>query len=286
MFTVALLVLFSVLCILLSGDGAWDNVTKPSRNALVFEGRPKDYGAFALRREYSRRFIIAFSGALTIVSLAVIVPKLLGSSASRPPSNGYIPPFISDTIIMVFPDPPEPKPTTTTTSSSSGSTITPTEILVVDSLPLLPDTASKRTTDPDTSSLVAAGPIGVPVKPGGGGGGKGGEDAVDSTYMSVALPFPPEFPGGDRALLRFIQENTVFPEDALNEGVNEKIYVEFVVEKDGSISGVKVVRGSYPSLKREAARVLRSMPRWSPGRMNDHTVRCRLVQPVNFTVRQ
>ena len=78
MFTVALLVLFTILCLLLSGDGAWDNVTKPSRNELVFEGRPKDYGAFVLRREYSRRFILAFSGALTMVSLAVIVPKVAG----------------------------------------------------------------------------------------------------------------------------------------------------------------------------------------------------------------
>ena len=87
-------------------------------------------------------------------------------------------------------------------------------------------------------------------------------------------------------MLEFIQKNAVFPEDAVDEGASEIIYVEFIIEKDGNVNSVKVVKGKHPSLKREASRVVRAMPRWSPGRMNEHPVACRLVLPVNFTVRQ
>lgn len=294
MFTVALLLLFTVLCIILSGDGAWDNLTKPARNQLVFEGRPKDYGAFVLRREYDRRFILAFSGALTIMSLAVIVPKVMGLITGAPivsvdPQIKGIDVLIDDVFdVPDAPSKPADPPPPTPPSTPVGAGI---PIVVDDTVhTTVREDTLMATSEPDTAARTRSASIGEPGtgKPTSGGNGKPGvvTGSEDTTYVGPGLPFPPSFPGGDQAMYEFIKDGTRYPDDAFSIGVSERIFVEFVVEKDGSISNVHVVKGKYPSLRTEAMRVVRSMPRWSPGRMDKNAVRCRLVLPINFTVAQ
>lgn len=92
----------------------------------------------------------------------------------------------------------------------------------------------------------------------------------------------PHFPGGPAALQAFLSSNTKYPVVAQENGVQGRVTVSFVVERDGSITDVRVVRSVDPSLDREASRVVRSMPRWSPGKQNGSTVRVKYTVPVVF----
>ncbi len=92
----------------------------------------------------------------------------------------------------------------------------------------------------------------------------------------------PSFPGGAAALQAFLSSNTKYPVVAQENGVQGRVIVSFVVERDGSITDVRVVRSVDPSLDREASRVVRSMPRWSPGKQNGSAVRVKYTVPVVF----
>ena len=92
----------------------------------------------------------------------------------------------------------------------------------------------------------------------------------------------PHFPGGAAALQAFLSSNTKYPVVAQENGVQGRVIVSFVVERDGSITDVRVVRSVDPSLDREASRVVRSMPRWSPGKQNGAAVRVKYTVPVVF----
>lgn len=92
----------------------------------------------------------------------------------------------------------------------------------------------------------------------------------------------PSFPGGQGALMQYLASNIKYPVVAQENGVQGRVIVSFVVERDGSISDVKVARSVDPSLDREAQRVVKSMPRWSPGKQNGSTVRVKYTVPVVF----
>ena len=92
----------------------------------------------------------------------------------------------------------------------------------------------------------------------------------------------PSFPGGNGALMSYLNGNTKYPVVAQENGVQGKVIISFVVERDGSISDVRVARSVDPSLDREAQRVVKSMPRWTPGKQNGQTVRVKYTVPVVF----
>lgn len=96
----------------------------------------------------------------------------------------------------------------------------------------------------------------------------------------------PHFPGGAAALQAFLSSNTKYPVVAQENGVQGRVIVSFVVERDGSITDVRVVRSVDPSLDREASRVVRSMPRWSPGKQNGSAVRVKYTVPVVFRLQE
>lgn len=92
----------------------------------------------------------------------------------------------------------------------------------------------------------------------------------------------PQYPGGPIAMLKYIMENIKYPEQAMKEGIQGRVTVRFIVEKDGSISDVRPVLSVHPLLNKEAVRVVESMPKWSPGKQNGKPVRVRFNVPVMF----
>lgn len=92
----------------------------------------------------------------------------------------------------------------------------------------------------------------------------------------------PSFPGGQAALMQWLNENIKYPVIAAENGIQGRVVVQFVVSKTGSISDVRVVRGVDPSLDKEAVRVVSNMPNWTPGRQNGTTVNVRFTLPVTF----
>ena len=92
----------------------------------------------------------------------------------------------------------------------------------------------------------------------------------------------PSFPGGQGALMSFLSSNIKYPVVAQENGVQGRVIVGFVVERDGSITDVKVMRSVDPSLDREAQRVVKAMPKWKPGKQNGSAVRVKYTVPVVF----
>ncbi len=102
----------------------------------------------------------------------------------------------------------------------------------------------------------------------------------------VVVEEQPEFPGGNTAMMKFLSDNIKYPVIAQENGIQGRVITNFVVERDGSITDVQVVRGVDPSLDKEAVRVIQSMPKWKPGKQRGSTVRVRFTLPVVFRLQQ
>ena len=98
----------------------------------------------------------------------------------------------------------------------------------------------------------------------------------------VVVEEQPEYPGGNVAMMKFLGDNISYPVIAQENGIQGRVICNFVVERDGSITDVQVVRGVDPSLDREAVRVIEQMPRWKPGKQRGSAVRVRFTLPVVF----
>lgn len=111
------------------------------------------------------------------------------------------------------------------------------------------------------------------------------EPAVDNNEIVSSAEVMPKFKGGNlKKFQEYINENTVYPQTAAEMGIQGRVRVSFVVEKNGSVSNVKVVKGVDPLLDREALRVVKSSPRWTPGQNNGRLVRVSQVVPVLFVL--
>lgn len=95
----------------------------------------------------------------------------------------------------------------------------------------------------------------------------------------------PEFPGGQNALFAFLGKNIQYPADARASKKQGTVYVSFVVNTDGKVTDVKMIRGLHPSLDKEAMRVVSRMPNWTPGMQNGKPVKTQYNLPVKFLLR-
>lgn len=102
----------------------------------------------------------------------------------------------------------------------------------------------------------------------------------DGVYLLVHEM--PEYPEGTAALLRSFRETRIYPEDAMNEGIQGRVLVQFIVEEDGSITSPKIVKSLYPSLDAEALRFVSTMPKWKPGKLNGKPCRVKYTIPLSF----
>ena len=94
----------------------------------------------------------------------------------------------------------------------------------------------------------------------------------------------PEFPGGEIALLRFLAENINYPQSAIDSGIQGTIFIKFIVEVDGRITNVEVIRGIGGGCDEEAIRVVQTMPKWTPGIYEGNYVRSRTAIPIRFVI--
>ncbi len=108
------------------------------------------------------------------------------------------------------------------------------------------------------------------------------EEIIEDPIPILDLDEMPEFPGGYSALMRFLAKNIKYPTMAVETGVQGRVYVSFVVEKDGSITDVKMSRGIGGGCDEEAIRVVKLMPRWKPGKQHFMPVRVQYSLPVRF----
>ena len=95
----------------------------------------------------------------------------------------------------------------------------------------------------------------------------------------------PQYPGGQIAMMKYIMENMKYPKQAMKEGIQGRVTVSFIVEKDGRVSNVRLLHSVQSALDKEAIRVVKSMPKWTPGKHNGKPVRVRFNLPVMFKLK-
>lgn len=108
------------------------------------------------------------------------------------------------------------------------------------------------------------------------------ENEEEANEVFVIVEEMPQFPGGDLALRQWIASNIKYPVIAAENGIQGRVFVQFVVNTDGSITDVRVARGVDPSLDQEAIRVVRTLPKWKPGKQRGKPVRVSYTVPINF----
>ena len=110
------------------------------------------------------------------------------------------------------------------------------------------------------------------------------EDVIPEQHIFMVVEQMPFFPGGQGALMKYLAEHIKYPELAKESGIQGRVFINFVVEPDGSIDHVKVLRGIGGGCDEEAVRVVKSMPRWIPGKQRGKPVRVSFNLPVKFTL--
>lgn len=261
---------------------------------MVFEGRNKEYGAYRLRKNAGKRnlysLITIFIAALAIwggISLVKFVESRTKS--------------VAQTSVAELSALNQPKKKAEVKQQKKVKLEQPEKVVerVKSSVKFTAPVIKKddevkpedelKTQDELMSTKTAIGALDV----------KGNDDASGEVLKlkeAVAQPEPkpevekvfdvveqmPSFPGGPSALMEWLSNNVKYPVVAQENGVQGRVVVSFVVERDGSITDVKVVRGVDPSLDKEASRVVRAMPRWIPGKQNGSAVRVKYNVPVAF----
>ena len=133
------------------------------------------------------------------------------------------------------------------------------------------ETIEINTEDDKDVEVVIAPPVEAPV------------EEEEEEVIFVVVETMPEFPGGQQALFKYLAENVKYPVIAQENGIQGRVICQFVVNKDGSIVDVVAVRSSgEASLDKEAIRVIKSMPKWKPGKQRGKPVRVKYTVPVNF----
>ncbi len=110
------------------------------------------------------------------------------------------------------------------------------------------------------------------------------EEEVEDAQVFMVVEQMPEFPGGQAALMKYLGENVNYPAIAQEHGIQGRVFVSFVVSKDGSIRDVTIGRGVDPALDNEAIRVVKTMPKWNPGKQRGKAVNVKYMLPVNFVL--
>jgi len=130
-------------------------------------------------------------------------------------------------------------------------------------------------TEADDQTVIDVAPVIVDTKK---------EEEAEEAQVFFIVEEMPEFPGGELALRKFIANAIKYPVIAQENGIQGKVYVTFVVDRDGGISDARIARGVDPSLDKEALRVVSTLPKWKPGKQRGKPVRVSYTVPINFVL--
>lgn len=262
---------------------------------IVFQGRNKVYGAYQLRRSTGKRNIWAmvFVAAVAAVTYLGLAAYNSYQAAQKAKFEAEMEASLIETKkeAKVEKKTETPKVEQVQKVEKVKSSIAFTPPVIKKDSEVKPEEEMK-TQDELKETKTAIGAFDV----------KGNDESGGTVLQAVekiATPEPPkqeaeqnkvfdvveqqpQFPGGMGALNQWLGSNIKYPAMAAENGIEGRVIVQFVVERDGSVSGVHVVRGVDPSLDKEATRVVAQMPKWIPGKQNGSAVRVKYTVPVTF----
>lgn len=265
---------------------------------IIFEGKNKEFGAYELRTQSARRHNIAML-SIVVVIVAFLLISLFVSQIER--AEETITGEAEQEMVSVDTTQDEPEPEEEPEERFEEpeveevlpeevlNTVKVTEIAIVDDDQVTKEDEVKNQEEL-TQTETAFGATDFD---------KGTDDvtvvrevrdevvveekkAPEPEKIFTAVEESPKFPGGDAELYKYLSKNIRYPEMAAQNNIQGKVIVQFVVEKNGAVGEVKVMRGKDPDLDKEAVRVVKSLPKFIPGKMNGQSVRVWYTLPINF----
>ena len=247
----------------------------PTFDDIVFENRNQEYGAYQIRKKYNRVVLISTLIGIIVIGLIVIVPYIRASNQAKHKLRDaieVIAEMANDLQKEEAPPPPPPPPPPPSEQQTVVKYVAP---VVVDSVKV-EDQSKLLISDEQVSTTVNKEVVEVVEQK---------QEEVqekEEQQVFVVVEEMPEFPGGELALRTFIGKAIVYPTVAQENGIQGKVFVTFVVNKDGSVSNAKIARGVDPSLDAEALRVVATLPKWKPGKQRGVPVRVSYTVPISF----
>ncbi len=255
-------------------------ILKADLDDLVFEGKNKSYGAYELRKKYSRHIMLALLISVGFYIVAFVTPYVFALMKPAPKEIAkkeikYTelsepPPIDKNTPPPPPPDLPPPPPKTI---KFTPPVIKPDELVEEEDVPppieemQEAEISTTVEVDPNASYDFSAETQVV-------------EEKAPEIFMYVEQM--PEFPGGQVELLKYLQKNLRYPAAARENGIEGKVVLQFVVDESGKISEIQTVRDIGGGCAEEAIRVVRSMPPWKAGKQNGNAVKVYFKLPVTF----
>jgi protein TonB len=260
---------------------SWQQVTSSVRNEIVFEHRNKEYGAYVLRNEYDKRLMFIMLGLVLAIGLSFGTYMFI---KNLPEEKEVLPPIDTTQFTVAAPPeedvPPPPKEELPPPMEKTVAFMPPVvvDIPVEDEIPpqeAMEDTKAD-TKNNDTENENFAPPV-------------VGDDTPPVVQQKEEEPEmiveeEAEFPGGFAAMMAFIQKNLNYPQEAIENNIQGKCYLQFVVDKQGDVSKVQLVRGisGCPECDKEAMRVVRMMRGFKPAKIKGRSVTAYFRMPIDF----
>ena len=257
---------------------------------IVFENRNKTYGAYKLREQDGKSTILSGMGAVALLLAVLFLPILL--SSNKVADDPYNDLYTADTIrICTLPiqKPTAIKPVSikshtgsskraTTAGLNYNKIVASNHADIQDIVSFIPDAESGVGESTILDGLFK-GPIGY--KGQGTGESNGLEGSNDFTFAPEIFP---TFPGGEDAMVRFIQKNLRFPLAAKGSTNESYVLLSFIINYKGEVTKIEIVQSGGPHFDQEAIKMAEKMPRWNPGKQNGKAVNVKYSLPLRFSL--
>jgi protein TonB len=251
---------------------------------LVFKGRNHEYGAYVLRKKSNENTNKGILYAIVFFTLVISTPAIIDII------KGIVPKGAEDvkvTEVQTLEEPPPvdkstppPPPAEPPPPLKSTVKFTPPEIKPDEQVPDEPPPAQDEMKDKDAGTETVEGdPNGIDASLAEGGDGLTGE--AEPEFVTFAEQNA-EFPNGD--LMEWLSKNIQYPDMAKQNGIEMKVVIQFVVEKDGKITNIEVVKKGGWGFDEAALEVVKKMPAWKPAKQNGKPVRLQMNLPIKFTL--
>jgi len=247
---------------------------------IVFEGRNQKYGAYDLRKSITKNTLKAFMIGTLVFVVLVSIPTIMrmipdkadDATLDQKITTVKMPPK-QDKPKENLPPPPPPPPKVDQVKFVKPVVAKADEVVeeIVVVKDLKDKNIGKETIKGDPEAELTVEPVGTGVA--------AVVEEDNTVYNTAGIEVKPDFPGGMDKFTAFVGKNYIAPEE---EGLKGKVYVTFVVEKDGSLTDIKVLRDIGYGTGKEAIRVLNKSPRWTPGEQNGKKVRCTFSLPISI----
>jgi protein TonB len=274
--------LVSVTMLLIDLKTGWTGESYDSRNNVVFEGRNQEYGAYELRQNYNKRVVFILAGMI-LFSLALLgVKKFM----DRPKTEEVVENLKVEQIDLTPPPPieevPPPPPPPPPPPMVEMVKFTP-PVIKDDAVEEEPQKLQEEVKETNVGTKDQEGDKDIVAPP--------TEEVKGPTEVAAPEIFTiveeqAEFPGGISEMGKYIQKNLQYPSMAREAGISGKCFLKFVVNENGDISNVEVLKGvpGCNDCDKEAIRVVKSMPKWKAAKMTGRSVKCYFNLPISFKI--